>query len=45
LEHVQIYDTGNNRLHEEEGVLQYYVQQTCSVLLHYECSKLYEYSL
>jgi hypothetical protein len=39
LEHVQIHDTGNGRLHEEEGAVYSYVHQTCSVLLHYDCSK------
>jgi hypothetical protein len=39
LEHVQIHDTGNGRLHEEEGAVHCYVHQTCSVLLHYDTSK------
>jgi hypothetical protein len=39
LEHVQIHDTGNGRLHEVEGVIHCYVHQTCSVFLHYDSSK------
>jgi hypothetical protein len=39
LEHVQIHDTDNGRLHEEEGAVHCYVHQTCSVLLHYGSSK------
>jgi hypothetical protein len=29
-------DTGNGRLHEEEGAVHCYVHQMCSVLLHYD---------
>jgi hypothetical protein len=39
LEHVQIHDTGNGRLHEEVGAVHCYVHQTCSALLHYDTSK------
>jgi hypothetical protein len=36
---VQIHDTGNGRLHEEEGAVHCYVHQTCCVLLHYDSSR------
>jgi hypothetical protein len=39
LEHVQIHDIGNGRLHEEEGAVHCYVHETCSVLLHHDRSK------
>jgi hypothetical protein len=39
VEHVEIHDTGNGRLHEEEGAVHCYVHQTCSVLVHYDSSK------
>jgi hypothetical protein len=41
LEHVQIHDTGNGRLHEEAGAVHCYVHQTCSDLLPYDSSKRY----
>jgi hypothetical protein len=39
LEHVQIHDTGNGCLHEEEEAVHCYMHQICSVLLQYDCSK------
>jgi hypothetical protein len=39
LQHVQIHDTGNGRLHEEEGAVHCYVHQPCSDLLYYDSSK------
>jgi hypothetical protein len=34
-----VHDTGNIRLHEEEGAVHCYVHQTFSALLHYDSSK------